>query len=263
MIFMRSYLTHATLVLPDQTLRDGALLLEEGRIAAICPETIQGHAQEISLEGDVLMPGLIDLHSDAIEREMEPRNNVRLPNLHAVLQGDRKWALAGITTMLHALTFAGEDRGRRSNSVMEELARLIHAHADDCLIENLIHCRFEMIAPDGLPYIKKLIDEHICRMVSLNNHSPGQGYFRDIERYRRYLKNTFHASEEELDRLIAEQTVPDEVAERNGQELVDYAQQADVPSPAMMMKIAPKSSGVMHRGSVLPSFPSPWRPRVR
>ena len=225
----RSYLTNAVLVLPQETVQDGTVLLEDGLIAAICPEHLHGHAEEIDLAGDVLMSGLIDLHGDAIEREMEPRDRAMLPLPHAVVQGDRKCALAGITTPFHALAFAGEDRGRRSNPIMAELARLIHSRADHSLVDNRVHCRFEMTSADGLPYIQALVEEGICKLVSLNNHTPGQGQFADLEVFRKYMKGNYNLPDAEIDRILKEKMVPLELAEGHGQTMAEYCAQTGVP----------------------------------
>src|SRR5579871_4286728 len=101
----RTYLVGTTLVLPDETVPDGSVLIEDGVIAAICPESVRDVQETVNLESDILMPGLIDIHTDAIEKEMDPRQGARLPLGHAVIQGDRKCALAGITTPFHALSF--------------------------------------------------------------------------------------------------------------------------------------------------------------
>ncbi|HLK60133.1 MAG TPA: alpha-D-ribose 1-methylphosphonate 5-triphosphate diphosphatase [Chthonomonadaceae bacterium] len=225
----RTYLTNATVVLPDRTLHDGAVLVEEGLITAICPDAIHGHAQEVDLESDILMPGIIDLHGDAIEREMEPRERARLPLPHAVLQGDRKCALAGITTMFHALAFVGEKTGKRSYTRMTEVARLIRARAETSVVDNRIHCRFEMTSPAGMPYIKDLIDEGLCEMMSLNNHSPGQGQYRDLSIYRQYMKGNYNIPDAEIDRIIAERIKDAEGAEGYAEEMADYTLRAGIP----------------------------------
>lgn len=225
----RSYLTNATLILPDRTLHDGALVLEDGVIAAICPDSAHGIAQEIDLGGDIVMPGLIDLHGDAIEREMEPRDRARLPLPHAVVQGDRKCALAGITTMFHALSFAGEDRGVRTNTLMSELARLIHTRNPNLVVDNRIHCRYEITGAEAIDTIKALIDEGICGMVALNNHTPGQGQFRDLEVLRQYLKGNHNLSDAEIDQLLLDKAREAEGAEENARVMAEITLQAGVP----------------------------------
>jgi len=96
-----TYLTHARIVLADAVLDDAALLIEDGLIAAIEPAGSHG-AATVDLSGRTLIPGLIDLHCDAIEKEAEPRARVLFPLDFAVAQVDRRNAAAGITTPYHA-----------------------------------------------------------------------------------------------------------------------------------------------------------------
>ena len=84
----RTYLTHARVVLPDRVLQDGAVMIEDGVIAAIAPDGARG-AHEIDLRGLTLVPGLVDLHCDAIEKEAEPRSKVLFPLDFAVAQVDQ------------------------------------------------------------------------------------------------------------------------------------------------------------------------------
>lgn len=104
-----AYLTHARIVLPDGVLADSALLIDNGHIAAIEPDAaaVPRTAQVIDLRGQTLLPGLVDLHCDAIEKEAEPRSQVMFPLDFAVAQIDRRNAAAGITTPYHAISFAG------------------------------------------------------------------------------------------------------------------------------------------------------------
>ena len=73
------YLTHARVVLPETTLDDAAVLVADGRIEAVCPNAAPSGAREIDLSGRILMPGMIDLHCDALEKEVEPRPGVHFP----------------------------------------------------------------------------------------------------------------------------------------------------------------------------------------
>ena len=83
-----TYLTHARVVLPDRVLEDSAVLIEDGVIAAIAPDGAAAD-QEIDLRGLTLVPGLVDLHCDAIEKEAEPRSRVLFPLDFAVAQVDQ------------------------------------------------------------------------------------------------------------------------------------------------------------------------------
>ena len=107
-----TYLTHARVVMPDRVLENSAVLIDDGRIVAIDPDGAKAD-REIDLQGQTLMPGLIDLHCDAIEKEAEPRSRVLFPLDFAVAQVDRRNAAAGITTPYHALSFANNEWGVR------------------------------------------------------------------------------------------------------------------------------------------------------
>src|SRR3984885_4252753 len=90
-------LTNAKIVLPDCMLQ-GSLTIENGRIAAIG----DAPAGE-NMEGDFLIPGIIDLHTDNLERQVLPRSNARWPSRSAMLAHDAQCAAAGITTVFDAL----------------------------------------------------------------------------------------------------------------------------------------------------------------
>lgn len=203
----RTYLTNATLILPGETVEDGSLLLEEGRIVAICPEgrgARDSGLREIELDGDFLMPGIIDLHSDALEHELEPRPGALLSPTFAVMQGDRKAAMAGITTAYHALYFGGYGNGRRNIEVVADLARCMHSLSDQTVVDNRVHCRFEMTYDEGITVIRDLLREGICTFVALNNHAVGQGQTRDVDDFRAKMKQDYRLSEAEIDHIIEE-----------------------------------------------------------
>lgn len=103
-------LTHATVVLPDEVRDDVAVLIEGDRITALDPANTAG-AQVMDLSGRLLMPGMIDLHCDALEKEVEPRPDVHFPLDFACAQSDKRNAAASITTVFHALSFANHELG--------------------------------------------------------------------------------------------------------------------------------------------------------
>ena len=223
----RTYITNATLILPEETVQNGTLLLEDGVIADICPVASIHIAQTVDVRGEIVLPGLIDLHSDAIEREMEPRPRAALPMPHAVLQGDRKCALAGITTAFHAIGFHG-DQWNRNSDTMATLARTIHERRELSVVENRIHCRFELNVLSGLPYIEALVADGVCTLVSLNNHIPGQGqYGKEILRKR--LTDDGVKDEAEIARFMEEKRLLSEQAEQHAPLMAEIARKYGVP----------------------------------
>ncbi|SOZ64294.1 C-P (carbon-phosphorous) lyase component; membrane associated; metallo-dependent hydrolase domain [Cupriavidus taiwanensis] len=184
-----TYLTHATLVLPDRVLHDSALLIEDGRIAAIEPAAaaVPAHAAVVELHGHTVMPGLVDVHSDAIEKEVEPRASVLFPLDFAVAQVDRRNAAAGITTPYHALSFAGNQFGVRNVDTAATVVRTIAAYRQHSLVDNRIHCRYEVTDAGAVPVLEALMADGVVDLLSVMDHSPGQGQFKTMDAYLAYM----------------------------------------------------------------------------
>jgi alpha-D-ribose 1-methylphosphonate 5-triphosphate diphosphatase len=176
-------LTNAILVLPEEAL-PGTLVIRSGRITEIQPGRSHLPAAR-DLEGDHLIPGIVDVHTDNLERQVQPRQNARWPSRSAMIAHDAQCAAAGVTTVLDALCLGdlGFDQGR-GQTFLDGVADL-DALADTGVLrsEHFLHLRCELPAADMKPAMEPVADHPRVRMVSLMDHSPGIGQYRDIERY--------------------------------------------------------------------------------
>jgi alpha-D-ribose 1-methylphosphonate 5-triphosphate diphosphatase len=222
------YLTGAQIVLPNETLNDAAVLIEEGVITAIDPASHQG-ATEVSLKGCMLMPGMIDLHCDALEKEAEPRPGVHFPFDFACAQADKRNAAAGITTVFHALSFANAELGVRNNATAAELARAIHVWQAHALIDNRVHARYEITDITAPPVLHELIANGEVHLLSFMDHTPGQGQFKDVDAYRNYLARTYKKDAAEIEALLADKLAQGEGAFERMASLSAAARAAGVP----------------------------------
>jgi len=198
---MKTYLTHACIVLADTIIEDGAVLIEDGKITAINPEYVS-NTKTLDLAGKTLMPGMVDLHCDALEKEVEPRPNVHFPLDFACAQADKRNAAAGITTVYHALSFAHEELGVRNNTFAAEIARAVYAWRPHGLVDNRVHCRYEITDATGLPVLKQLLAGDAMHMISMMDHTPGQGQFKDMAAYRDYLTRTYKKTADEVEVIV-------------------------------------------------------------
>ena len=192
--------TNARLVLPDE-IRDGSLSVAQGRIAAF-----GGSGADVDLEGDYLIPGIIDLHTDNLERQTQPRNNARWPSRSALLTHDAQCAAAGITTVFDALCLGDIGFGKARNQTFEDafvdLRALLPLGA--LKSEHFLHLRCELPAPEMPGMLARAIDDDRVRLISLMDHSPGlSGQYADVERYRQ-MRRDEGVAEGELDTIIAE-----------------------------------------------------------
>ncbi len=178
--------THARIVLPDEIV-EGSLLVRDGRIADISSGSVRTGTD---CEGDHLLPGLVELHTDHLEGHYLPRPKVRW-NIHAALQAhDAQVAASGITTVFDALRVGMDEDAALGSADMSAMAdAILTAGADDALrAEHFIHLRCEVSAPDVLPSFEALAGNARVRLASLMDHAPGQRQFVDLQTYRIYYQ---------------------------------------------------------------------------
>ncbi len=197
------YLTGTRIVLTDRLLDDASLVIANGQIEAIAPEHGPAGATVHDLRGLLVMPGLVDLHSDAIEGQAEPRPGVHMPLDFAVDQIDRLGASVGITTFYHALSLAGGEIGLRSDEGAREMTHALAAFHRQGLVDNRVHLRYEVTNPDGPRYLDELIDQETCHLISFMDHSPGQGQFQTEQAYREYLQRKYQRTEDQFQEVMA------------------------------------------------------------
>ncbi|MGY6273403.1 alpha-D-ribose 1-methylphosphonate 5-triphosphate diphosphatase [Achromobacter denitrificans] len=224
-----TYLTHARVVMADRVLEDSAVLIDDGRIVAIEPAGARA-GREIDLEGQTLLPGLIDLHCDAIEKEAEPRSRVLFPLDFAVAQVDRRNAAAGITTPYHALSFANSEWGVRNNETAAEVVRAVRAFRRHSLVDNRVHCRYEVTDATSVDVLRALMDEGAVDLLSVMDHSPGQGQFKTLESYLQYMMGNHAMSRGEAEEAAQAKTRAKDGAVARVEALLSHAQGLGIPT---------------------------------
>lgn len=184
----------------------GSLLLRDGLIAAV-DEGASRLPQAQDLGGDYLLPGLVELHTDNLEKHMSPRPGVDWPSASAVLTHDAQIVAAGITTVFDALSIGDiNPRGRR----MQQLPAMIEAiaaseAAGQTRAEHRLHLRCELCHPDALTIYRDLVEHPLVALVSVMDHSPGQRQFAKVEKYREYYMGKYHLSPAEMEDFLQEQ----------------------------------------------------------
>jgi alpha-D-ribose 1-methylphosphonate 5-triphosphate diphosphatase len=222
------YLAGAQVVLENETLQDAAVLIVDGHIVAIDPASSAG-AKEIDLRGHILMPGMIDLHCDALEKEAEPRPGVHFPFDFACAQADKRNAAAGITTVFHALSFANAELGVRNNNTAAELARAVHAWQAHALVDNRVHARYEITDPTAPAILHELLANDEIHLMSFMDHTPGQGQFKSIEAYRNFLERTYKKDAAEFEALLVDKLAQGEGAVARMEQLAQTARELGIP----------------------------------
>lgn len=198
-------LSNARLVLADQLIH-GSLLIRDGLIADISAGA-SSLPQAQDLGGDLLLPGLVELHTDNLEKHMSPRPGVDWPSASAVLTHDAQIVAAGITTVFDALSIGDiNPKGKRMQQLGVMLEAIAEAEeAGQTRAEHRLHLRCEVSHPQCLELFRELVEQPLVQLVSVMDHAPGQRQFARMEKYREYYMGKYHLSPAEMDHFVSEQ----------------------------------------------------------
>jgi len=177
----------------------GSVLFNTEVISVSGGDLPQGQKTHVDVGGQFILPGLIDIHSDMLEKCIEIRPGVYFDPIFALQNLDRRLAACGITTICHAISFAEEEYGLRSCEEAERTVRTIKqfVQSQSSLVRHLVHVRHEITNPDAAARIERLLEEKLVDIVSLMDHTPGQGQFRTLESYLDYHAGTYGDTSEE------------------------------------------------------------------
>ncbi|TBV07903.1 alpha-D-ribose 1-methylphosphonate 5-triphosphate diphosphatase [Phytopseudomonas dryadis] len=198
-------LSNARVVTADQVFT-GSVVMRDGLIAAV-DEGRSQLPQAEDLQGDYLLPGLVELHTDNLEKHMSPRPGVDWPSASAVLTHDAQIVAAGITTVFDALSIGDiNPRGKRMQQLPAMLEAIAEAqHSGDARADHRLHLRCELSHPQVLSVFRDLVEHPLVQLVSVMDHSPGQRQFAKEEKYREYYMGKYSLNELEMDAFIEEQ----------------------------------------------------------
>lgn len=211
----RILITGANMVLPDKVL-PGDLLIRGRRIEQIIPKwpgpgnTNSRNDHEysdyriIEAGGMYLLPGMIDLHSDAIEKEITPRPQVYLPIYPALFELEKKVAAGGITTIYHSLSLGGESAvGIRKDETVAEVIKNINRNSRDRhMIRSLVHLRYEITHLSGVALVEDLLARRLIHLLSFMDHTPGQGQYTVPGSYEHYAMKTYGFTADEARSIV-------------------------------------------------------------
>lgn len=245
------WIDNARLVLPGEVIERGALRVEGGLIAEVRRAGVAGPA--LDARGMTLLPGLVDLHGDMIERELEPRPGTRFDPALALIELDKRLAASGVTTAFASLSFA-DGLGLRSESRALEIIAAILEHRAHLHVDHRVHARYEVSNVGSQPQLLALLRAGTVDLLSLMDHTPGQGQYRDLETYVQYMARWLGKERAEV-RALALARPDSERVWALGAALGRAAQDAGVPVASHDDDTPEKVALVREMGATISEFP--------
>lgn len=229
-VTIESVFTNAQVVSPQEVFL-GSVGIENGRIISI-DRGDTGISRRIDLEGDYLIPGLLEMHTDNLEKHLVPRPGVEWPSaLSALLSHDAQVIGAGITTVLDSVCVGEYEPNQRRREMLDKSMAAIHLARDKEFLraDHLLHLRCEYPDAKVLDMFHPYMDDPLVRLVSLMDHTPGQRQWTDLTKWRLYHEKdgwTKEQYEEILERRTAMQA---QYAEKHRAELVRLCRERGIP----------------------------------
>ncbi|HUN51329.1 MAG TPA: alpha-D-ribose 1-methylphosphonate 5-triphosphate diphosphatase, partial [Candidatus Sulfotelmatobacter sp.] len=224
-------LTNAMVVAEDDSFA-GTVVVRDGMIVAV-DEGRSSAAGVLDLQGDHLLPGLVELHTDNLEKHVAPRPGVRWPMRAAVFAHDAQVAAAGITTVLDALTIAeARDSQIRAEMLADATGAIAAAQSEGMLrAEHFLHLRCEVAHETVIEVFEPYLGNPLLRLVSLMDHTPGQRQFVSVEKYYEYYQGRFGYSDAEMRELTERRIAAQKLhADRHRRELAALCVDRGLPT---------------------------------
>jgi alpha-D-ribose 1-methylphosphonate 5-triphosphate diphosphatase len=119
--------------------------------------------------GLLVLPGIVDLHGDAFERQLQPRPGVDFPPDLALRDTEAQLLANGITTAFHGITLSWEP-GLRSLTTWRALLAALDEGSWTC--DMRVHLRWEAFNLDALPAAIADIQAGRVHLLAFNDHTP-------------------------------------------------------------------------------------------
>jgi alpha-D-ribose 1-methylphosphonate 5-triphosphate diphosphatase len=249
---------NANIIIPDGVIESGSVWIEDGEIREVgrVPEQAAREGQVLDAEGAYVMPGIIDIHTDAMDAEIVPRTGADIPIPVAFNELERKMCACGITTVFHSLHLGYEhaEALSRSKYSREEIFREVkRAAAGPTLIHNKIHLRFEVCGVSAYEQCLDLMRQGYVDLLSVMDHTPGQGQIRK-EYYKKFLLAQ-GKNEDQMTQLIEERISWPKVEGEKLQAMVDFAKERNIPVASHDDDTMAKVDAMLALGVDISEFP--------
>jgi len=250
--------TNARIVTPERVIL-GTVEVLKGAIVAVYRGTTAWRGA-IDLDGDYLIPGLVELHTDNLEQTAQPRPGVKWPAMAAVIAHDAQVVAAGITTVFDALAVGDISFHKTTpRRPARDLVGAIHGAVEQGLTRSRhhLHIRCEVGSEDLITELEPMIDDPLVKLVSVMDHAPGQRQYADLTSYKLWYETRYKMGEEELSALMKRQIEASRTnGERQRKAVVDMCRKRRLPLASHDDATPEHVEQAVGEGGVIAEFPT-------
>lgn len=188
-------LRNAQIVTPDGVV-NGGVAIEDGRIGSVTESAVAGPNQ-LDLDQAFLIPGIVDIHTDHVERHTHPRSTVQWPFLPALMAHDAVIISGGTTTVLDSLSVGASMKRPERREILEPLIAALDEgqRAGAFRADHLLHLRCEVSDPATMALVDATAGHPLTRLVSIMDHTPGDRQSPDVERWFTHMIHEMEVDE--------------------------------------------------------------------
>lgn len=250
-------INNVKLILENEVV-SGSLACENGVIQAFS-DTPSQLPQAIDGEGNWLMPGMVELHTDNLDKFFTPRPKVDWPAHSAMSSHDALMVANGITTVLDAIGVGDvRDGGHRLDNLQKMIGAIQYSEKHRLnRAEHRIHLRCELPHDSTLPLFEQLMCTPELSLVSLMDHSPGQRQYTSLEKYRVYFQGKYNLNDTEMDEFESSQLrFAERWSQPNRQAISAWCRQHRIPLASHDDATLAHAEESMSIGSTIAEFPT-------
>jgi alpha-D-ribose 1-methylphosphonate 5-triphosphate diphosphatase len=218
---------NAKIVLPDEMI-EGSVRVADGVIAGIDQG---GSAVGEDFEGDYLIPGLVELHTDSLENHYRPRPGVYWKPLGALQAHDVQIAGSGITTVFDSVRIGSDPEAPGMSAHVQILldAIAIGMEKGQLRADHKVHLRCELPTHDVVDEFDRLANMPLVKLASVMDHTPGQRQYQTVGKYIQYYKERMRFNDAEMQAFIGERMKEQELyADKNRKAILKRGLEAGI-----------------------------------
>ena len=226
-------LTNARIVTTTEVF-SGTIVLSDGVIKSISHGQSSVPSAE-DFEGDLIIPGLIDIHTDNLEKHAEPRPGVKWPFTAALATHDQQLYSAGITTVLDSLSvgdfYEEDEKSGRNGTLQQAVSTLEEAQSAGLLhADHYLHVRCELSTSNVIESFLHFADDSFVKLVSVMDHTPGQRQWSNLEKWAQFNKKRFGNNDQARNEFLQHRLqMQEKYSEPNRIQLIEECKRRNLP----------------------------------